>query len=478
MSNIAKQQNMKASVRLTISLSAVLYGLIAFASVQAYAETSLSLEQVLTSVKASLPKLMAMQQKQNSAQAKAQGSLGHWNPKLEMKSIAKPQGPFEYFAVNSELVQETPLWGAKLFAGYRFGQGEFPSYKDLKTLDVGEMRAGLELPLLKGRQLDEGRAEISKRSRLLEQATCALRNSEVDAVREASFAYWSWVFKRLYLKVQKELLGMAESRAQALKANVEHGSLPPIVIQDNERQILDRQAKVIEASRKLQSAMFKLSLYHRSPDLQPIVNPASKAPQNFPAPQQIELPHLSSDIQSLKQQHPLLCMLKKELSRYQVEVELAQNNLAPSLNIKAFVGKDLGEGPAYLAPTELGAAVNLKWPLGLDKAQGELDYYQATQASVQTQLRGVMDQLVARLQSARVDLETAYEQTIIAKKQVEIARLLVEAEQHKLEEGASDLVILNLRELTYGKAEAAEFKALATYHKALAAYKSARGEAF
>ena len=75
-----------------------------------------------------------------------------------------------------------------------------------------------------------------------------------------------------------------------------------------------------------------------------------------------------------------------------------------------------------------------------------------------------------------VALEAAKKQVDLARRQVEAARTLAQAERDKFDEGASDLVIVNLRELAAAEAQRLEVKAMAEYQKAVADYKTATGE--
>gem|GEM_PF-1272888 len=59
--------------------------------------------------------------------------------------------------------QPTPLWGAGLFAGYRYGQGDFPTYDGERATNAGgELRAGASLPLLRNGAADRRRTQLGR----------------------------------------------------------------------------------------------------------------------------------------------------------------------------------------------------------------------------------------------------------------------------------------------------------------------------
>ena len=437
--------------------------------------TPLTLIEVLTAVDATHPKLLAARQKLSGAEAKAVGARGAWDPKVKAKGSLST-GPYDYNTLSAEVTQATPLWGASLFAGYRMGGGEVPIYKyDLKTLSQGEVSAGLEVPLLRERATDEARAGIARADHERDAARCDIEAERLNAHLKASEAYWGWAAYGAEVAIQERLLRAAEERATALRERVAQGSLPPIIEVDNERLILDRKAKLVGARRDLAEGALKLSLFLRDEELNPIPPPPSRAPAELPPPTPPTLPDETVDLARAREERPDLCALRRRLSATQVQLEWAEARRAPSLNARAFVAKDLGGGAPSLAGTELGAALLLEVPVGLRKATGDLDAAQAQLLAERALLRGEEDRVLAEIRTARVDLIADLEQEALARAQVGLAAALVEAERLKLDEGASDLVFLNLREQALADAERALVKARLEFHKAEAAYLAARG---
>ena len=436
----------------------------------------LHLEEVLAHLEERLPKVLSVIEDQRSSEALAEAALGHWDPQLQSKGVSIPSGQYEGQSLSATIEQATPLWGLSLNAGYRIGKGDFPSYKDYKTLSQGELAAGLTLPLLKGGSTDEGRAEIKRSSLLKQKAACQRSLALIQVSREASHVYWDWVAKGLLVKVQLELLTMAERRNEGLEERVNEGSLPPIILKDNERLVLERRGELIEANRGLKGAAYKLGIYHRDQKGEMIIAGDEELPQILPKhaePREV-IEAMSAEESILS--HPLNCVLKQEISAAEVKVSLAETKALPQLDINAFVARDIGDGPQEMSPTEIGAGLTLKMPLLLRQARGELESARAKVRSLRFKLKQRVDMLTASLSRAIVNLEATHARSLIAASQVEVARALVEAERIKLEEGASDLIVLNLRELSYAKAEAMEIKAVIDYLKAHADYLSARGE--
>ncbi|NDC16256.1 MAG: hypothetical protein EBZ76_14130 [Synechococcaceae bacterium WB9_2_170] len=70
----------------------------------------------------------------------------------------------------------------------------------------------------------------------------------------------------------------------------------------------------------------------------------------------------------------------------------------------------------------------------------------------------------------------AREQATLATRQVEAAQRLADAERLRFEEGASELVVVNLRELAAAESQRLEVKALEAYQRAWAEYVTSLGE--
>ena len=159
-----------------------------------------------------------------------------------------------------------------------------------------------------------------------------------------------------------------------------------------------------------------------------------------------------------------------------VDLRLAKNRVAPEARVSAYLAKDLGDAPPELAPTEFVATATLSMPLALRKARGELRAARAQLASLDAKLRGLQDRIAAEVRLARVDLIAAHDQLELASQQLAVARKLVDAEREKLDQGASDLVFLNIREIASADAARLEVEAILRFHVAHADYLAALGQ--
>lgn len=437
----------------------------------------LTLDEVLYSVDETHPKLEQADRKVEAADAKRLGASGAWDPTLKMGLRWAPVGYYQTGMVDATISQATPLYGLGVFAGYRYGWGNFPVYKgDKETLTGGELRAGAELPLWKDGPIDARRAGVSKAKIRQRQADCDRDAARLELRNKAAKAYWNWVAAGQDVLIQETLLEVATKRGEGLVAQADAGGRPQIVVVDNERLILDRQTKLVSSRRTFDNARVDLSLYYRDAEQTPRLVDPDRLP-NLPAemhPEELEAEQSAE--RNARANRPELCSLRLERDVAAVDRRLAKNQRAPKINVQAYVAKDIGQGAPELEPVEFGAGVVFEMPLALRKARGDYRAANAEVGRLDAAVRGLSDRVTAEVRAARVALEAAKKQVDLARRQVEAARTLAQAERDKFDEGASDLVIVNLRELAAAEAQRLEIKAMAEYQKAVADYKTATGE--
>ncbi len=120
----------------------------------------LALDEVLDAVERHYPLLRAVEQERAVAGGRLISSMGAFD--LNLAATADGQGTtYDNFRSGVGLSQGLPVGGLGLFAGYRTGSGEFPTYNlGQKTADGGEFRAGVSIPLMRDRDIDRPRGGL------------------------------------------------------------------------------------------------------------------------------------------------------------------------------------------------------------------------------------------------------------------------------------------------------------------------------
>ncbi|WP_206678671.1 TolC family protein, partial [Alienimonas chondri] len=408
----------------------------------------LRLEDVTASVLATYPLLADAALGRPLADGQVLEAEGAFDTKLKGSQELAPLGFYENYR-HSAGVEQPLVGGADLFAGYRIGRGEFePWYQERQTNDGGEFKAGFTVPLLQDRRIDARRAAL--RVAALERAAAdpAVATAQLDAVRNASTAYWEWVLAGRLLTVAERLLDLSLNRTEGLEAQVERGEKAEIALQDNDRLIAARRSKVIDAERKFRQSAAKLSLYLRDPSGMPLVPGDDLLPARFPSPGGA-LPPTAALVAEALSRRPELATLR--LSREQALVALseARNGLLPELDAGLAVSQDVGglsSKKGDKQPFELDTALILSVPLQRRKARGKAAQSEAKLARLSVKQRFAADKAAVEVQLAVAALEAARRQIEQAEISVELAQRLQAAEVRAFDLGESDLLILNLRE--------------------------------
>ncbi len=438
----------------------------------------LPLSDVLRSLRRSHPSLTEARQLVLAAEGDALATEGAFDPKLSLGAKGQPLGTYDKGQLEAVVTQVTPWWGASFFAGWRRGFGSFALYDgDLETLSGGELSTGFELPLWRGGPIDEMRARMQQADidvlgeKQREKLTTLLLENA------ATRAYWDWVAAGQRLRIDEALLAVATRRMVGLERQIEKGELPEIVGVDNRRLVLDRRGKVIASRQKLEQAAVKLSLFLRDGTGEPVRVGPARLPPAIPAATAPSTAELAGDIRHGRNKRPDVALLDALERRQQVEVELRDNLIAPRVDLQGWLAKDFGAGKDELRPLDLGVGVKIEIPLLLRHERGKERAARAKLAAARQKTRLGRDKVEAEIRVAFAALQAAFELVELARENRLAAEQLARAERRKLELGETDLLAVNLRELSAAAAATDEVEALADYQRARADYRAAAARA-
>lgn len=441
--------------------------------------SALLLPDVVNAVINTFPTLEAAYQSRNTAQGKYLSTLGAFDTTLEAGAYEQVLGFYRNYRHEVGLKQKT--WqGTEFYGGYRIGRGKFePWYGERATNDAGEFKAGLAIPLLRGRDIDKSRADAIKAQLARRAIEPAIQAEFIGVVRSSSIVYWEWVAAGEGVRIAQSLLKLAQDRDQAIRTRVARGELADVEIVDNERLIVSRQAKLIQAERKLQQTAIKLSLFLRTPDGVPQVPDAQLLPRGFPAPDWPHPTELNTDIGTALMLRPEPQELLLLIRQTEVDLNNARNQMLPGLAAGMEGAKNVGPEASSLGekgPFQLRASLVADVPLQRRDARGQILAAQGKLAELRAKRRLVEDKIVADVRDAVSALTTAREQVVQAGESRRLAEAMQAAERRKFESGVSDLLVVNLREQATADAAQTEVEALLIYFAAVADYQAALGQ--
>lgn len=436
----------------------------------------LALRRVVESVYTSFPAMEAALREFDIAAGKQQAAWGEFDLKLKAESISQPEGYYDNYR-NHVKLEQALMSGGGLFGQYRIGDGSYPEYyRDRETNEGGEFKVGWETPLLRGRRIDGRRAEIFQTTIRRQQVDPEVQSLLLEFTFGATDAYWSWVAAGVSYDAQRDLLRVTVERNKQFEQRVKLGDLAEIELVQNERLIASREAKVIEAERKLQQAAIKLSLYLRDEQGQPIMPSPSMLPSGFPEPTPPDLEAFPLELEQALAQRPELRELDFQREQYEVDLALGQNMRLPGLNAVVVASKDVG-APATKkgdkTPFELEAGLLFDLPLQRRKADGKIQEAQGKLAQLAAKRVFTANKIANQVQDAQSALATSYERVGRARRNVVLARRLEAAERLRFEADDSDLLRVALQEAAEIEATLLEIETLADYFKAEAALRAA-----
>jgi|GEM_PF-480879 len=439
----------------------------------------LLLDDVLHSVIASYPLLQAAYFERNIAQGELLQANGEFDLKLKADTLNMPLGFYENY--RHSVGAEQPLFGGgTVFGGYRRGTGDFPTYYGERVTKLGgEFKAGVAIPLLQNRAIDDRRAGVWRSTWEVQSVEPEIQAQLIAFIQDGSIAYWNWVAAGQNVRVAEELLKNATERNEGLKTRVKKGDAPEIELTDNERLIVSRRTKLIDARRKLQQSAFKLSLFIRDANGQPVVIENTRLPRDFPPEDDPNLRSIDGDLQAAVSNRPELRVLSIKQEQLNIDYLAAQNLTLPQLDAVVTGSQDVGSAADPKkddkSPFELEGGVVASVPLQRRKALGKSQQIEGKIAQLRAKTQFTQEKIVAEVQSASAALHAAYQQLGEARRSLELSRQMEAAERRKFDLGDSNLLLVNLREQATADAASTLIDAHLNYFDAAADYRAALG---
>lgn len=421
------------------------------ATARADGERPLTEADVVASVAQHHPRLLVEASRVAVAAAEVRAARGAFDPQLAIRADGQLTGYYDYGRMEVMLEQTTPYGGLAVFGGYRFDRGTLPSYYGLwDTLELGEVRAGVRMPLLRDLRIDDARGNRARTGYEEEAAQLMQRSVALQLVRDARLAYRRWVAAGSSLAVAESLLELARSRDAQVRRLADEGAVASIEAVENQRALLQREARRIAAEQRLGQAAVMLSLFLRDEEGLPRVPGRAELPPEAGAP--------PSGLPTADEAYALAVANRPEVARYDVLIErarlqqrLARNGRLPRLDVRATVSRDLGGAVSSsqeqrLAGTIVEGNVQLLSPIPNRTGSARVEARAAEIDGIEAERRFFLEQLRAEVERALLDAAAAEASIGIERQAASVAETLAAAEMRRFETGATSLLIVNLRE--------------------------------
>jgi cobalt-zinc-cadmium efflux system outer membrane protein len=433
----------------------------------------LQLDEVIKSTLEYHPALQGEIEERRAADADLLSAQGAFDPSIKGEGMNYATGGYSGSYGGAFVDQPLQLYGSRIVAGYRVGDGTFPIYENwYETNNGGEAHAGIEVPLLRDGPTDRRRVNISKSEAGQQVADAIVEQRRIDLARSAALSYWDWTAARLKVKTYRRLLEVALERDRQITERVKKGDLPEFDRIDNQRAVLQRQAQLLSAERGLKNSEFTLGLFFRDSSRQPLDVSGFATLDKIPMPLFEVQRSPEEPIEEAMRARPEFKGLDAQRQQNEFELKLARNQILPRLDLRVFTARDYGVGDDKREETELKAGVRFEIPLLTRTQEGRIDFYEAKQRKIAFTETFLKERIRADVQDVLNALEIARKRVQVTAQEVQASRTLAEGERARFGLGDSNLIFVNLREQNAADAEVREIEALQDYQKAFVAFEA------
>lgn len=444
-----------------------LLALILLAPLGAQAKGPASLEELLEASLRHYPKIQEAKAKREASESAVVQAMGAFDASLDNATQLRLGGYYDGNYSASKVVKPLTDYNARIAAGYRTSDGQFPLYEDYYyTNRGGEFNLELFLSLLRDRDIDDKRLRLWNSQLEVTKAEQELLLSKIATQRAAMIAYYEWIAASQILSIQQELTDLAKERQAALKQKHAHGDIAAITVTENEQYLFRREGQLNDAKRLYQNAAVNLSLYWRDGEGNPIV-PDGIDSKDFLAHTEAALT-LAAEPEALYRLRPELKLIEAEMAAEQNELKAGENSLLPKADIMLRSAKDMGSGTYARDETEHVVGLNISIPLQQRLGEGRAAKARAKLRALEHEQRLVRDQIAQQLQYLENDLATAERTIEWSSKEVQVANKMQASESKLFANGGSDYFLLNMREEQRASAKVKNVNATLDYYRTLA----------
>ncbi|MBI5853694.1 MAG: TolC family protein [Nitrospirae bacterium] len=437
----------------------------------------LSVDEVLAWIDRTHPLLKGAGTEKLVARGKILKALGAFEPTLvndmEMErfiSQIRPDKGIQTVGFNDTFIDMRHPSGIKGIAGVRQSIGD-AVIPDLGFGNNNQLLLGGSIPLLRGLLVNPENAELQRSGLADPRADIQISETRQNLFLAAATQYWDWVAAWKLADVQKRALKVAEDRMGQIEGRAKAGAAAPLDVVEAQQEVQRRREILIGAQRAVEQEQYKLSLFLWDSH-GPVVPNADRVP-DLPKPQPLPTPEIvQADKVNARVQRPEVREVQIDAQMNNIDLELAKNNLLPSLDAEAAPARApekfvLGLGYRF--------GVEFKMPFLQRRSRGEVLEAQGKADRFVLVQKYREQQVVVEVDNALSGIERAKQRITASFQALQLARTLEEGERFRLSLGATSVLFVNLRERNAVDAENQWLRAQADYQKAIAQYQWAIG---
>lgn len=392
-------------------------------------------------------------------------ALGSFDVKLKGEVDSRTTGYYNGDFYKAQIEKPFAFLNSSLYGGQRQGFGSFPDYEGkMDTFDQGEVFAGFSVSLLRNSLIDMNRYNLRFREQDVVQGKLELQQTKINVQSMALKAYWTWWVKGEEVLIYKNILNLAQERMRQISKRIKVGDLARIYESENMQYIRKWEALYVQSQIEFKEASYYLSLFYRDSSGKPIL-PDDTSRKEISEHQLTSVGDLQSVLSKAIESNLDLKNLESRMQQARLDYRLGQNELLPKVDLNFEWNQDQGVGPdRSLAQDENRIMLSIEVPLQYRKGLGKKASAQAKIDQIKTKTQWTREKLNATLRAMVFKANNLIEIYKLTLDQVKLSLLLAKAERRKFSQGASDLILVNIREQNQAEAQIKNLSSLLKYH--------------
>ncbi len=439
----------------------------------------LSVEEVQAWIDRSHPLLRGAGTEKVMARGKMLKALGAFEPTLindteierfiSRLQTPRPRHPNQ--GASTTRSRSSPSLGISYSAGSRHGIGDATDSGSRFRQQRNQVLLGAFFPLLKGLMTNPENAELQRSELANPRAEVQISQTRQDLFLAAATQFWDWVTAVKLAEVQRRAVGVAEDRYRQVEGRAKAGAVAPLDVVEANQEVQRRREVAIAVQRLVEQEQLKLSMFLWENNA-PVTPPLERAPE-FPSQMLVPTPDtIQAHKLQAKVDRPEVKEIGIEAKLNNIDLELAKNNLLPSLDAEAAPSRTpekfvLGLGYRF--------GLELRIPILQRKSRGEVLEAQGKADRFVLMQQYREQQVLVDVDNALSAIERAKERVAAAVESLRLAKTLEEGERFRFSLGATSVLFVNLRERNSVDSESQVIRAKADYQKAQALYQWAIG---
>jgi outer membrane protein TolC len=332
---------------------------------------------------------------------------------------------------------------------------------------------GLKFSLWRDLLIDPSRAALKNAKFDARIAKADKTLTELDIGRLGQLAYWEWVTATKVKTVYEELLKNGEVRNEYLDTRSKKGDIAQIVVTENEQYVASRKGSLQAARERLVRAEYALSLFYRDTNGDPIILIPAEGFEDYPSKLAalMENLDLTSNIDELMEKRPDLKNLALFVEKAQVDLDLAQQDLKPRVDVTTEYFQRTVSHP-NIPRDYFMVMAQISVPIERNLGKGNIGAARARQMVAQREMSYGRQTYKFEIMTLRQSLILQLEQVTQSEIEYTKAKELTTSETYKFKSGGGNLFLVNLREQAQAHAEASFHESRLAFMNTLLSYQA------